>query len=184
QTCALPISNDITDIDMSGTAHPGLDYLRAAIIDIENVMTDGIDGYDPTIRPEVMVWMDKFLSSGRKFSLLTNCTDVDFVGDVAAQINCEFGKQMTLLPTQSKLHASPYRIACSIMGVAPSFTMLIDDQFKSYRGARKAGIGVMNWTRPYGNHQHSVVRRFRPFEMGLIRPLVAKLPKTLVFETS
>ncbi len=172
------LCNDFVDVN---PASPIFTYINGFTIDIENVLTDGIAGGDPTIRPEALSAIGRMYSSDKRIALLTNCTDVEFVQAVGDQINDAFDTTLRIQQgtTKNKLHQAPFLEAARMMQVAPHRMGHIDDQYKSFIGAMRAGYGVRIWPYPWGEHQHTGVERFRPIEMGLLRRLVSAHPHTV-----
>ena len=160
--------------------------IRGYTIDIENVLTDGIDGDDPTVRPEAMVKLQEMDDLGLGMVLATNCKDPDFVEAVSAQVNGLRPDPIEALTSvqvgKSKTHAEPFLWAANHLRLSSRHMAHIDDQVKSHIGAVRAGFGMRIWPMPWGEHEHPGVAKFRPAEMKVARNLVRLLPRTLILE--
>lgn len=186
-TPAWILCRDFVEIDYANS--PLVSHIKAYTVDIENVATDGIDGGDPTVRPEALDAFERIHNSGRALLLMTNCKDAEFVGDVQGQVNDHLGlsgeaavQAITKVTAgKSKVHAEPFFQATNRLRINRHHMAHIDDQFQAHLGAVQAGFGIHIWPEPYGEHQRSGVRRFRPVEMTAIRGLVRLNPRSRVY---
>lgn len=147
--------------------------IQLLCIDIENVITDfGI----PQVLPGIAEHLEDMQSvnNGTHFVLITNKTDPEFIEDVVSQLP---GDMDYLYPNKEmglKRKPSPdmFRYAIDKSGVAPDQAGHIDDQVKAWWGMHRAGFGTFFWVEPVGEFQHPKVKKLRPLEFGLVRPMV------------
>jgi len=169
----LLVCGDATDIAFDSSP---FNHIQGITVDIENILTDGISGGDPTVRPEALEALDRARFDGKRLALLTNCTRLDFVEAVAEQVAPALGSTSTPVVNSevgSKHHRRAFDIARKQMDIHASHQMAhIDDQLKSHLGAWSAGYGLMVLTKPYGEFQHTWVRRTRPLERIAVRSLL------------
>lgn len=164
--------NDFTELAFTSES---LAHVRGYTIDIENVLTDGIGGGDPTVREDALSAVSRMRTLGKQVALLTNCSDMDFLQEVADQIQPVISERpLRINPkTESKLHRRPFDLARRSLGVRCAHEMAhIDDQLKSHVGAWSAGYSRLILTKPYGEHQHEGVRRTRFIESGAVSLLL------------
>lgn len=167
--------NDFTEIEPEY-----LDSTTGLSVDIENVLTDGIDGGDPTLRPECLPVLQNLQAMGKQLILLTGCKDKDFTTEVQRQVSESLDEPVLAVYRglinettgkcwPGKHHPAMFYAASNRLRVRSSEMAHIDDQFKSHVGAIRAGYGVNIWTMPWGAHEHPGVAKFRPIEMTFIR---------------
>ena len=173
----IVLSESLLDID------PVEDIAKRKIqllgVDVENVLTD----YG---NPEVLPGMANHLeeialaNSGLRIVLITNKMNKQFLSDVASQLpsNPEYVNPTSEPGLKKKPSPAMFNFVLQrqFPEVDPAAAAHIDDQFKAWFGAYRAGYGTFFWTKPTGEHQHKIVKAFRPVEFGIIRPLI-KLTK-------
>lgn len=147
--------------------------IQLLCVDIENVLTDyGI----PQVLPGIAEHMEELKSVNDKTQvvLITNKTDPEFIENVVSQLP---GDIDYLYPNKTiglKRKPSPdmFRFALDKSGVLPTYAAHIDDQSKAWWGSSKAKFETFFWVEPIGEFQHPKVKKLRPLEFGLVRPLV------------
>lgn len=157
------LRNDFTDLHPNTLLARDIHLLG---VDIENLITD----YgDPEVRPEVASHIQELRLgvSGLQVALVTNnrnTTDENFSPGFVDEVASQLGDIDSYYPDNGlKGKTSPdlFIAASYDYNVDPSRAAHADDQFKSYRGLRKAGYGLFIWTNPYGEHQHRGVKIMR-----------------------
>lgn len=159
--------------------HPMADIEARGIgllgVDVENVLTDY---KNPEVLPGVAEHMEELLAtSGLRVVLITNQKDSEFLDNVVAQLpgklnyvnpNEELGLKKKPSPDMFEFAVREFSSEADVKQAAH-----VDDQFKAWLGATRAGYGTFFWTKPVGEHQHRGVKAFRPVEFGLIRPVIS-----------
>ena len=165
------------------TENATFDQIKGMTIDIENVLTDGVDGGNPGVRPEALDQLGRIQATGKQVMLATNCRDTEFVDEALAQINAFVPEPISALTKQavgkSKTHAEMFLQAANRMRLPVKAMAHVDDQLKSQIGARRADYGMHIWTLPWGEFEHSGVASFRPYEMKIARNIIRLLPRTV-----
>ncbi len=137
-------------------------------VDIENVITDYRSS---EVFPGVAEKFEELETSvkGLKTVLITNSTDIHIINEVLDQIGDHF-IYSPIGGYNKKPSSDMFRAAICSEAVYPNQAALVDDQFKSYFGAKNAGYRSFFWTLPDGENSHPAVKAFRPVETSLIRP--------------
>ena len=168
---------DISEID------PACLPVKGLTIDVENVLTDGIDGGDPTVRPEGIEFLQRVQEAGKRLILLTGCKDEEFVRDVQEQVNSSLDQPIAAIYRgfideakgkrwPGKHRPAMFYAAANTLRMSGRHMGHVDDQFKSHIGALRAGYAANIWPMPWGEHEHAGVEKFRGFEMTAIRGLI------------
>jgi|GEM_PF-3155218 len=179
------LPHDAADVNFND---PRLNHVTAYTVDIENVLTDGVAGGDPTIRPKGLLMLNRIAQSGRDILLLTGCKDEEFGWAVKNQAQQDLG--IAYIPTMYRGLRSdgtrwPGKHDPAMFGMAGAALKRrhkeighIDDQLKSHLGAWRTNYGLHIWPTPFGEHEHPGVAMFRPLEMSIIRGLMAAHPRS------
>ncbi len=162
-------------LDVSPELDINANRIKLLGVDIENVLTDYGDS---KVLPGIAEHMEELQAAGGglKMVLITNKRSDDFLNEVVPQLP---GHPPFIHPSKEaglKKKPSPdmFRHALDEIfpDIDPAYAAHVDDQFKAYFGARRAGYGFFFWTKPVGEHQHKGVKALRPIEFGLVRPIL------------
>jgi beta-phosphoglucomutase-like phosphatase (HAD superfamily) len=163
-------------LDIHPKAEVSARGIRLLGVDVENVLTDF---GNPEVLPGIAEHMEELLVSvgGLKFVLITNKRSDEFLNEVVSQLP---GKPGYIRPNEAmglKKKPSPDMFNFAVHGLFEDVKAVeaahVDDHFKAWLGANRAGYGAFFWTKPIGEHQHGGVRAFRPFELGIVRPVIS-----------
>jgi len=158
--------------------HPKVDIqargIRLLGVDVENVITDY---KNPNVLPGVAGHMEELLAvaGGLEIVLITNKRRAAFLDRVVLQLpsGVDYINPDEGLGLKKKPSPSMFRYALESTDVSPKEAAHVDDQFKAWWGAKRAGYGTFFWTKPVGQRQHFGVKALRPLEFGLLRPALS-----------
>lgn len=167
----IALVNGIHEIDpVRDVLHREIKFLG---VDVENVLTD----YgNPEVFPGIANKFDELLTAvnGLGITLLTNKDDPEFLDEVVSQLPGDINYVGPAVGMKRKPHPEMFQMAIHDGAICYEGyqAAMIDDQFKAYRGASKAGYATFFWAKPKGEHQHLGVRLTRPYYTGLVRPAI------------
>ena len=126
-------------------------------LDIENVLC-GAGAESPAIwAAKALQGLEASLNGEAQLVVITNATDPDFVENIASQLHLPYVAKDPANGIPSKTHQQIYEHTAERFGTSTDKMGMIDDQLKTFKGARAAGIKTYFWTRAFGRINHKGV---------------------------